>query len=87
MGFRGFEPTKLTALANQLDGLGRNSGKLHSRLAAVLTTAQANLPSGQPASRDPDLQGLSATWSSYRSSAAAGCRARWPATSTTCSPP
>lgn len=58
MGFRGFEPAKLTALAHQLDGLGRNAGKLHSRLAAVLTTAQANLPSGQPASRDPDLQGL-----------------------------
>ncbi|MGX1542320.1 C2 family cysteine protease [Streptomyces adustus] len=58
MTFRGFDATGLTALANQLDVLSRNSGKLHSRLATVLTTAQQNLPSGQNASRDPELQDL-----------------------------
>ncbi|MGW5127701.1 C2 family cysteine protease [Streptomyces sp. NPDC004069] len=58
MAFRGFDAAKLTALANELDTLSRNSGKLHSRLASVLTTAQQNLPPGQNASRDPDLQDL-----------------------------
>jgi hypothetical protein len=58
MGFRGFDATKLTTLAGHLDTLAQNSGKLHSQLAAVLTTAQQNLPSGQNASRNPDLQDL-----------------------------
>ena len=58
MGFRGFDATKLTTLAGHLDTLAQNSGKLHSQLAALLTTAQQNLPSGQNASRNPDLQDL-----------------------------
>ncbi|GGL73527.1 hypothetical protein GCM10010129_16430 [Streptomyces fumigatiscleroticus] len=58
MAFRGFDAGRLTALANDLDSLGQNSGKLHSRLAAVLTTAQQNLPPGQNASRNADLQDL-----------------------------
>ncbi|MCT7352101.1 C2 family cysteine protease [Streptomyces sp. 15-116A] len=58
MAFRGFDAGKLTALANDLDALSGQAGKLHSRLAAVLTSAQQNLPSGQNASRDPDLQAL-----------------------------
>ncbi|MFJ7338783.1 hypothetical protein ACIQU3_00510 [Streptomyces sp. NPDC101110] len=58
MGFRGFDAAKLTTLAGHLDTLAQNSGKLHSQLAAVLTTAQQNLPSGQNASRNPDLQDL-----------------------------
>jgi hypothetical protein len=58
MVFRGFDAPKLTALAGRLDTLAQNSGKLHSQLASVLTTAQQNLPSGQNASRNPDLQDL-----------------------------
>lgn len=58
MAFRGFDAAKLTALAHDLDTLARNSGKLHSQLAAVLTSAQQNLPPGQNASRDPGLQDL-----------------------------
>ncbi|MEU0245999.1 C2 family cysteine protease [Streptomyces sp. NPDC006235] len=58
MAFRGFDAAQLTALANDLDSLAQNSGKLHSQLGAVLTSAQQNLPPGQSASRDPDLQGL-----------------------------
>ncbi|WP_405585059.1 C2 family cysteine protease [Streptomyces sp. NBC_01190] len=58
MGFQGFDPVKLTDLAAELDSLSRNAGSLHSRLATVLTTAQQNLPPGQSASRDPDLQDL-----------------------------
>ncbi|WP_030221963.1 C2 family cysteine protease [Streptomyces sp. NRRL WC-3626] len=58
MGFRGFDAPKLTALAGDLDTLAGNAGKLHSRLAALLTSAQQDLPSGQSASRDPDLQAL-----------------------------
>ncbi|MFF9097225.1 C2 family cysteine protease [Streptomyces sp. NPDC014802] len=58
MAFRGFDAAKLSTLANDLDTLGRNSGKIHSRLAALLTTVQQNLPPGQSASRNPDLQDL-----------------------------
>lgn len=58
MGFKGFDPVKLKGLADELDGLAQHSGALHSRLATVLTTAQQNLPPGQSASRDPDLQNL-----------------------------
>ncbi|MFD5833023.1 hypothetical protein ACFWHV_05550 [Streptomyces collinus] len=58
MGFRGFDAAKLTTLAGHLDTLAQNSGKLHSQLAAVLTTAQQNLPSEQNASRDSGPQDL-----------------------------
>ena len=58
MSFKGFDPGRLTALAAELDGLSRNAGALHSKLATVLTTAQQNLPSGQSASHDQDLQDL-----------------------------
>ncbi|MFI1726023.1 C2 family cysteine protease [Streptomyces sp. NPDC020489] len=58
MVFRGFDATKLTALASDLDALAQNSGKLHSQLAMLLTSAQQNLPPGQNASRNPDLQDL-----------------------------
>ncbi|MGW6709075.1 C2 family cysteine protease [Streptomyces sp. NPDC054956] len=58
MTFRGFDAVKLTTLAKDLDALGQNSGRLHTQLAAVLTTAQQNLPPGQQASRNADLQGL-----------------------------
>lgn len=58
MSFRGFDADRLTALANDLDTLAGNAGKLHSELAALLTSAQQNLPPGQSASRDPDLQAL-----------------------------
>lgn len=58
MTFRGFDATGLTSLAKDLDTLAGQSGRLHTQLATVLTTAQQNLPSGQNASRDPDLQDL-----------------------------
>ncbi|MFE5257252.1 C2 family cysteine protease [Streptomyces coelicoflavus] len=58
MAFRGFDAAKLRALAGELDSLAAHSGKLHTQLATLLTTAQQNLPPGQSASRDPDLQGL-----------------------------
>lgn len=58
MAFRGFDAVGLTSLAKDLDALGRNSGRLHQRLATVLTTAQQNLPPGKAASFDPDLQDL-----------------------------
>jgi hypothetical protein len=58
MTFKGFDPVKLTSLAKELDGLSQNAGGLHTKLAGVLTTAQQNLPAGQSASRDPDLQNL-----------------------------
>ncbi len=58
MGFKGFDPVRLTSLAGELDGLSRGAAGLHSRLAGVLTTAQQNLPAGQSASFDPDLQNL-----------------------------
>lgn len=58
MAFRGFDAGKLRGLANDLDTLAGQSGKLHSQLASVLTSAQQNLPPGQNASRDPDLQDL-----------------------------
>ncbi|NEB07298.1 peptidase C2 calpain [Streptomyces coelicoflavus] len=58
MAFRGFDAAKLRALAGDLDSLAGHSGKLHTQLATLLTTAQQNLPPGQSASRDPDLQGL-----------------------------
>ncbi|MER7865900.1 hypothetical protein ABTZ90_02325 [Streptomyces cellulosae] len=58
MVFRGFEAPKRTALANHLDALASDAGKLHSQLAAVLPSAQQNLPSGQSASRNPELQAL-----------------------------
>ncbi|MFD3540998.1 C2 family cysteine protease [Streptomyces sp. NPDC058662] len=58
MTFRGFDAAKLRRLAKDLDGLGQNSGRLHTQLAAVLTTAQQNLPAGQSASRSPALQDL-----------------------------
>lgn len=58
MSFRGFDADRLTALANDLDTFAGNAGKLHSELAALLTSAQQNLPPGQSASRDPDLQAL-----------------------------
>ncbi|MER7842295.1 hypothetical protein ABTY98_42085 [Streptomyces sp. NPDC096040] len=58
MAFRGFDAVKLTGLANDLDTLAAQSGRLHTQLASVLTSAQQNLPPGQNASRDPDLQDL-----------------------------
>ncbi|WP_328431942.1 C2 family cysteine protease [Streptomyces sp. NBC_00453] len=58
MVFRGFDAAKLTALAGDLDTLAGQSGRLHTQLASVLTSAQQNLPAGQNASRDPDLQDL-----------------------------
>lgn len=58
MAFRGFDAAKLRALAGDLDRKAGDSAGLHSRLATLLTTAQQNLPPGQAASRDPDLQGL-----------------------------
>ncbi|OSC43714.1 hypothetical protein B5181_43615, partial [Streptomyces sp. 4F] len=58
MAFRGFDAARIRALAGDLDRLAGDSGRLHSQLATLLTTAQQNLPAGQSASRDPDLQGL-----------------------------
>ncbi|MFE0672611.1 C2 family cysteine protease [Streptomyces sp. NPDC058867] len=58
MVFRGFDAVKLTALAKDLDTLAGQSGRLHSDLAALLTSAQQNLPSGQRASHNADLQDL-----------------------------
>ncbi|SNX63202.1 calpain family cysteine protease [Streptomyces sp. TLI_55] len=58
MAFRGFDAVKLTALAKDLDTLAGHSGRLHSDLAAVLTSAQQNLPGGQRASHNSDLQDL-----------------------------
>lgn len=58
MGFKGFDPVKLKALAGELDSLAQHSNALHTQLATVLTTAQQNLPPGQNASREPGLQNL-----------------------------
>lgn len=58
MAFRGFDAGKLRGLASDLDTLAGQSGRLHTQLASVLTSAQQNLPSGQNASRDPELQDL-----------------------------
>ncbi|ESQ04731.1 MULTISPECIES: C2 family cysteine protease [Streptomyces] len=58
MAFRGFDAARIRALAGDLDRLAGDSGRLHSQLATLLTTAQQNLPPGQSASRDPGLQGL-----------------------------
>ncbi|MET7901660.1 C2 family cysteine protease [Streptomyces sp. NPDC005355] len=58
MSFRGFNSVKLTAFANDLDGLARHSNKLHTDVASLLTTVQQQLPPGETASRDPGLQDL-----------------------------
>jgi hypothetical protein len=58
MSYRGFDPDKLTTLAGQLDTLATNAGGLHRKLATLLTGVQQDLPSGQRASNDNDLQDL-----------------------------
>ncbi|MEU8585669.1 C2 family cysteine protease [Streptomyces sp. NPDC048664] len=56
--FRGFDTDGVDALAKDLDALARNSGSLHTQLATLMTAVQQNLPPGQRASYDPDLQNL-----------------------------
>lgn len=58
MSYRGFDPDRLTGLAGDLDTLASHAGGLQTRLAGLLTTVQQNLPPGQRASNNPDLQDL-----------------------------
>ncbi|WDV31788.1 hypothetical protein OIM90_12175 [Streptomyces sp. AD16] len=59
MAFRGFDAARIRALAGDLDRLAGDSGRLHSQLATLLTTAQQNLP---PA-RAPPVPPVSRDWS------------------------
>lgn len=58
MTFRGFDLDQLTTFTGTLDTLATHAGGLHTQLSALLNGAQQNLPAGQRASSDTDLQQL-----------------------------